>query len=157
MTGCSTKNNSLKKLTLVLGGCNGICPYLSIEIDSSGTYKYYCLKNCDSTGHFVGKVSDHFIDSLSSKLSQTRISETDTSFEYNRSSVYVEFVVHYQTRDISVKGSKDELPIEIQDFIDLIIAKSKVIEFRRNLDTNTWQTEIPIPLENYFSLPYPDK
>lgn len=152
--GCKRKDtNAITKLSLVLGGCKGSCPYLSVEIDSSTTYKYFCFINCDSTGHFIGKVSKGFIDTLSSKLTQSKFDYIDTLFERNRNSVYLKLIVHYQTKETLIKGHKDRLPEEVQNFVDLVIDKSRQIKLNRNVDTSTWQTELKIPTDNYFTLP----
>ena len=106
LSGCKIKNtNTLTKLSVVLGGCNAGCPFLSVEIDSSLTYKYFCFQNCDSVGHFIGRVTRGFIDTLSHKLMEKTYGDVDTLFEYNRKSVYIEMIVQSQTTKNINKGS----------------------------------------------------
>jgi len=157
LSGCKTDDNGqLTKLTLALGGCKGNCPSMVVEIDSSLNYKYLCLGNCDSTGHYIGTIGQPFFDYLTTSLRQKQFLTSDSSFISNNETVYVELKAQFTQKTISAKGHLDKWPEEMQEIINRVIQKNKEIELRRNTNPATWDMELAIPMDNFFKLPYPD-
>ena len=60
----SPRNNEITKVGLATGGCYGQCPFLSVEVDSSLSYKFYGGEYAKKEGYYQGQVSQAFWDSL---------------------------------------------------------------------------------------------
>lgn len=158
---CQPRTPNVNKISLAMGGCNQTetCPFITIEIDSSLNYKHYCFSGCDNTGLFSGKLPDTLWQKLSVGLGKDKLQNPNDSFEVNREDEFIEMRIHKGNKAYNLKGYKNNFSKTLRQSIDQIMTIHQKIKLTRTTDLNpdNLNFEIPIPMNNYYTLPIPNK
>lgn len=161
LAACRTQTPSVSKISLAVGGCGKAdnCPFLTIEIDSSLNYKHYCFSGCDDKGLFSGKLPDTLWQKLNAGLGKDKLQNPNDSFEVNREDAFIEVLIYKDNKAYHLKGYKNNFSNELQQSINQIMAIQQNIKLIRvtDLDPDKLNFEIPIPMDNYYTLPIPNK
>lgn len=147
----------IDKLTLAIGGCakSRNCSFVVIEIGNNLNYKHYCFDNCGERGLFKSRISKNDWEKINADLSACNFSNINNPFEFNRIDEYVELMVVKNLDTILLKSHKLELPKQIQQTIDNVSLLRSKIEIIRDTIFENRDFDLVIPMNNYFSLPYP--
>lgn len=161
LVACNTPTKSISKITLAVGGCNQTeaCPFMVIEIDSQLNYKHYCLFNCDSPGLYTGKLPEAFWQQLNTHLATEPLQNPKDSFQVNRSDAFIEMQVSRNNKVYNLKGHKNNFSKAVQHSINQIMNLHHQLKLTRGTDPDPDKLnfEVPIPMDNYYTLPIPNK
>ncbi|MFP9117632.1 DUF6438 domain-containing protein [Flavobacterium sp. RNTU_13] len=147
------RNNEITKITLSTGVCGWICPYQTIEIDSSLTLRYHGMENGKLKGYFIGKISEKLWDSINHRfeiIGYKKFHSKYTAKASDDTSMYLK--IDYQNQQKCVKAQSSGLPNYLDNTLYWLITLKDSIKLRQTTDTlsfdheNINHTNHPLPI-----------
>ena len=138
--GCKTKRavrrgNEIAKISFATGGCDGFCPLLSLEVDSSLTYKFYGGKYCEKPGYYTGRISPEFWDSLNMEFERIHFKALDSSYEHSVDDLSTRTIITYGNARKVINAQSASLPDSVRRVLDWLMNSYKKVALTPTLDT----------------------
>jgi len=137
----SKQNNQIGKISFATSGCYGKCPFLSIEIDSSLSYKFYGGRYTEKQGFFIGTITKEFWDSLNIKFEQINYDYLDTLYNGTVDDMAIECYIYNGQNKKPLYAQEMDLPDKVRNFFYWLMDTYKNLELRK-VDTLHFETKI---------------
>lgn len=164
--GCDNKvhrrQNQIKRIVFATGGCPGTCPVQVIDIDSALTVKYHGIQYADTTGFYVGQVSNAFWDTLNLKFESINYKQLDSIYQHSADDQSTEIYIYYNDNRVKhVYGQELSLPDSVMTVYKWLMTSIKQIKFTQTKDSLIFPTIIqknvpPLPIKIKFIPPAMD-
>jgi hypothetical protein len=119
------RENDINKVCFATGGCNGTCPVLAIEIDSSLTYKLFGGMHAPMTGYFTGSVSHGFWDTLNIKFEHIDYKQIDTLYDNSVDDLSTETILYFGNKRKHIYAQSASLPDSIMTVFRWLMSSYK--------------------------------
>ncbi len=137
------RKNELKKICFAVGGCYGTCPFLSIELDSTLTYKFYGGKYSTIQGWYRGNITQGFWDTLNVNLERINYKEIETTFEQSDDDASIEIILYYDNKRKHINAQEMSMPDSVSKVFKGIKESYKILTLSKQADSSfSFETKI---------------
>jgi Domain of unknown function (DUF6438) len=130
------KESSLKKICFAVGGCYGTCPLLSIELDSTLTYKFYGGQHSKKIGWYKGNVTQGFWDTLNINLERINYKKLDTTFEQTVDDASFEIILYYDNKRKHINAQEMSMPDSVRYVFTNLAETYKNLNLTKQTDSS---------------------
>lgn len=151
LMGCSdsskeARKNEINRIVFATGGCYGRCPVQTIDIDSTLAFRYHGVKYADTTGFYVGTVTQEFWDSLNMKFESINYKQLDSSYEHSVDDLSTEVFIYYGDKVKHIHGQSMSLPDSVMTVYRWLLKSMRHLELKTTTDSLVFPTIIEKPL-----------
>lgn len=135
------RKNKITKLSFATGGCFGPCPFLAIEIDSTGDYKFYGGQHADLQGYYKGKISQALWDSINMRFEPLQSKSLDTNMR-SVDDMEIQNIIHFGQSVVNIDRQEMELPKDVRNNFYWLMESYKKVKLKKVTDTLAFETVI---------------
>ena len=122
---------------------------LSIEIDSSLTYKYYGGLYSDKSGFYTGKISLGLWDSINIGFEKVDFKHLDSSYQRSIDDLATQTIIFYSNGRKIINAQSASLPRSVDSLLDWTMYSYRRVNLVRSRDSLTFysnlQYGVPVP------------
>lgn len=136
----NSRKNEISRISFSSGGCNGTCPFLAIEIDSSLQYKYYGGRFSEKPGFYTGTIPAAFWDSINTGFEKVDFKHLDTSYQASVDDLATQTVLFYSGQRKTINAQSASLPRAVDSLLTWIMYSFRRVPLVRSRDSLTFYT-----------------
>lgn len=160
--------SEITKIEIATGSCFGPCQPTITSIDSSLKYYFFgdnipfelksnTVKGIKLVGHYSGKVSKEFWDTLNIKMESINYKNLDTSYNHSIDDQSLEVFIHYGDKIKHIRAQSGSLPDNVANVFYYVIYSYKTIKLKPIKDTIRFESEAqrPVHMLNVKKIKFP--
>lgn len=122
------KPSEITRVSFATGGCNGRCPLMALEVDSSLAYQFYGGLYSEKPGFWTGKISTDLWDSITNGLEKIKFRDLDSSYQASVDDLATETIVFFGKRQKRVRAQSASLPRPVDSLLKWLMYSFRKVQ-----------------------------